>query len=329
MKLSPAGLESSTSPAFYLYGEDVDALFEAAEALLAGGETGATRMRVDVSELSRIEVESRNQGLFGPSPCYAVVRNAGAASPKQTEQLLKMVAEARPENRLILCAPEIDWKKALHKKMQAVDSLAQCEFHLPTPAAFRQWLEGEISAAGVRLSEDALQMIGERLYGMRAAARQLIARLGLYDAGRGESIGIGEVGDLLGERSPEGIEAFCHAVAEKRPEALALLRRLIGEQQVAEVQLISWLGTRMNQLLMYAWYRSKRDRDPARRAKLFGSARKLVPQEARHWKGVELAAAVKSISEAEKLIKGASLEDNLTVLERMTMDLIRGDAGRG
>jgi len=37
----------------------------------------------------------------------------------------------------------------------------------------------------------------------------------------------------------------------------------------------------------------------------------------------ELADAVKRISDAEKLIKGASVEDNLTVLERMTMALIQ------
>lgn len=308
---------------FYLYGEDVDALFEAAEELLQGGESGVTRLRVDVSELSRIEVESRNQGLFGPSVCYAMVRNAGSANPKQSEHLLKMVAQARPENRLIICAPEIDWKKALHKKMQAVEGPVQCEFHLPTPSSFRQWLEEELKAKGITLTEDAVQMVCERMHGLRAAVRQLIERLRLYDDGRGETIGLAEIGDLLGERSPEDIEAYCHAVAEKRADALILLRRLVREQQVAEVQVISWLGTRMQQLLMYVWYQSKRDRNPAQRARLFGSARQQVPQEARHWRGKDISSAIRRISEAEKLIKGASVEDNLTVLERMTMDLIR------
>jgi len=326
MKLSPGRLLESGASAFYLYGEDGDALFESAELLLAQGDPEAIRLRVDVSELARVETESRSQGLFGPSKCYALVRNAGSATPKQGEHLLKMAAESRPENRLIICAPDIDWKKALHKKLQAEEGLAQCEFHLPTPAAFQQWLAGEIKTRQLNVSEDALQMMAERLHGLRAAARQLIERLRLYSAGCGEMLDSAIVGELLGERSPEDIEAYCHAVAEKNPQALLLLRRLLGEQQVAEVQIISWLGTRMNQLLMYCWYSAQRDRNPAQRARLFGAARKLVPQEARHWRGKELTLAMKRISEAEKLIKGASVEDNRVVLERMTMALLQGDA---
>jgi len=325
MKVAPGRLIGTESSVYYLYGEDVDSLFEAAEGLLAGGDSSAIRLRVDVSELALVEVESRSQGLFGPSQCFAIIRNAGSASPKQSEQLLKMVATARPENRLIICAPEIDWKKALHKKMQDQQGVVQCEFHMPPPEEFHRWLVREIDTDGLRINEDAMELMGERLYGLRAAARQMIERLRLYDGGRGETIGLAEIGDLLGERSPEDIEAYCHAVAEKDPHALVLLRRLIREQQVAEVQLISWLGTRMNQLLMYSWYQAKRDRNPAQKAKLFGSSRQRVPAEARRWHGRDLARAVKRISDAEKLIKGASVEDNLTVLERMTIELIEGE----
>lgn len=325
MKVSPARLADSSFPAVYLYGEDGDAVFEAAELLLAGGDPAATRLRVDISELARIEVESRSQGLFGSSGCNAVVRNAGSANPKQTEHLLKLARQARPENRLIICAAEIDWKKALHKKLQAIDSLAQCEFHLPTPADFRRWLEQEIGKAGLKVSEEALELMSERLHGLRAAARQLIDRLRLFDGGRGEPITLAEVGDLLGERSPEDIEAYCHAVAGKSAAALPLLHRLFSDQQVAGAQIISWLGTRMNQLLMYRWYQAQKERNPAQRARLFGSARQMVPQKTHFWRGDEIAAAIRLISETEKLIKGASVEDDLTLLERMTMQLIRGD----
>lgn len=326
MKLSPGQVMESSATAFYLHGEDGDALFEMADALLAQGNPDAIRLRVDVSELARIVTESRSQGLFGPSICYALVRNAESASPKQIEHLLKMVGEVRPENRLIVCAPGIDWKKALHKKMQASHELAQCEFHIPTLASFQHWLIGEITAQNLHVTDEALQLMGERLHGLRTAARQMIERLRLYDNGEGEVIGMEAVGDLLGERSPEDIEAYCHAVAERNPKALALLRRLISGQQVAEVQLISWLGTRMNQLLMYCWYRAQRESSPSQKARLFGEARKLVPQESKHWKGAELSRAMKRITEAEKLIKGASVESNLVVLERMTMDLLNRDS---
>ncbi|HKI59994.1 MAG TPA: hypothetical protein VKA23_03065 [Mariprofundaceae bacterium] len=322
MKLSPTQVMESSATALYLFGEDADALFETADALLAQGDSAAVRLRADVSELARVETESRSQGLFGPSSCYALIRNAESATPKQGEHLLKMASEVRPENRLIICAPGIDWKKALHKKMQSNSELAQCEFHVPTPASFQHWLIGEITAQNLHVTDEALQMMGERLHGLRTAARQLIERLRLYDDGAGELMGMEVVGDLLGERSPEDIEAYCHAVAERDPKALALLRQLVSEQQVAEVQLISWLGTRMNQLLMYCWYQAQRESNPSQKARLFGQARKRVPQEAKQWKGLELSQAMRRITQAEKLIKGASIESNLVVLERMTMDLL-------
>jgi len=323
MKLSPARLLESNASAYYLYGEDVDAIFEAADALLGQGESGATRLRVDCSELERVEVESRSQGLFGPSQCYALVRNGESASPKQGDHLLKMVSEVREENRLIICAPGIAWKKALHKKMQAEPDLAQCEFNIPTPAAFVKWLGDELGKHQLNISDEAVQMMGERLHGLRAAARQLIERLKLYDGGKGEKIGMDIVGDLLGERSPEDIEAYCHAVASRDAAALGLLRRLVNEQQVSEVQLLSWLGTRINQMLMYRWYESQRERNSLQKARVFGDARRRVPQESKRWQGSELSQAMKRMVEAEKLLKGASVESKLVVLERMTLDLLK------
>ena len=326
MKLSPERLLPPAHRCYYLYGEDQDAIVEAAEALLAAGEAGATRLRVDVSELARVETESSNQGLFGPAACYALVRNVEAATPKQSEHLLRLASRVREGDRLILCAPAIDWKKAIHKSLQAEQAIAQCEFHLPDEAQFGRWLAGEARAAGLQLEPESLERIGERLCGMRLAARQLIERLKLYDGGRGEPLAWPVVAALLGERSPEELEAWCHAVAMRDARAIHLARRLLAEQQVAEVQMISWLGTRFQQLLLYRWFESRRDRNPLQSARVFGDARKLVAEEARQWRGAELGLAVGRIVEAEKLIKGASVETNAVVIERLTLDLVQ--AGR-
>lgn len=322
MRLNPARLLPAEHSCYYLHGEDQDALVEAAELLLADGDPEATRLRVDVTELARIETASRNRGLFGPTYCYALVRNAQSANPKQTEHLLKMSRSVASGNRLIICAPGIEWRKALHKKMKAETVLPQCEFALPDVAGFTRWLGEEVSRAGLQLAPETVQWMGERLCGMRQAARQLIARLGCYDGGEGTLLGMDVVGELLGERAPGALEEWCHAVAMREPHALSLARRLLAEQQVAEVQMLSWLGTRMQQLLMYRWYQSQHDRNPLQAAKVFGDARNRVGGEARCWRGAELSAAVRRISDAEKLIKGASLEDKSVVMERLTLDLV-------
>ncbi len=322
MRLNPDNLLPPHHHLYYLSGEDHDALFEAADALLAAGDKDALRMRLDVSELARIEEESRNQGLFGPSNCYALVRNAQSATPKQSAHLLSLVDSLGADHRLIICAPGIDWKKALHKKMKVLAAVAQCEFKPPDEAAFRRWLEQELAASGLKISPDASQWMSERLCGMRLAARQMIERINWYDHGAGAEIGIVIVAELLGERAPNALEDWCHAVAMRKPSAISLCMRLLREQQVAEVQMISWLGTRMQQILMYRWFQVQRDRNPLGAAKVFGEARQKVAEESRAWRGAELTAAVSRIVQAEKLVKGASIEDKAVVIERLTLALI-------
>jgi len=322
MRLRPDGLLPAKHSAYYLHGEDEDAIFEAANALLAAGAENAVRLRVDINELARIEQESKNQGLFGVSICYALVRNAQSANPKQEEHLIRLSTSVLDGNRLIICAPGIDWKKALNKKMKAVPTVAECEFGKPDEASFGRWLEGEIEKSGLHVKKDARQWMAERLCGMRLAARQMIERLCWYDGGAGAEIDLDVVAELLGERAPSALDEWCHEVAMRKSRAVGLARRLLRDQQVAEVQMISWLGTRMQQILMYRWFASQGDRNPLMAAKVFGDARARVGQESKAWSGPELTHAVKRIVDAEKLIKGASVEDNVTVIERLTLDLV-------
>lgn len=323
MRLHPNKLLPASHHIYYLYGEDGDALSEAAEALLADGSNDALRLRLDIGELARIEEESRNGGLFGPAYCYALVRNAQSATPKQSSHLLQLIDQLDSSHRLIICAPGIEWKKALHKKLQALTSLPQCEFRLPDESGFRRWLQHQLAASELQVTDEASAWMSERLCGMRMAARQMIERLCWYDHGEGHEIGIDIVAELLGERAPDDLAAWCHAVAMRRPEAISLAARLLREQQMAEVQMIAWLGTRMQQLLIYCWFQAQRDRNPLAAARVFGEARKLVPAESRNWNSASLTAAMNSIIAAEKLVKGASIEDKQMVVERLTRDLVQ------
>ncbi len=307
---------------YYLFGEDRDALLETADKMLAAGEESAIRLRVDVSELERIEVESRSQGLFGPQACYALVRNAESATPKQSEHLLKLAASVAPENRLILCAAGITWKKALHKKMLAESKVVSSEFRLPNEAQFQAWFEEEIKVSNLYVTDDAKQMMVERLYGLREAAKQLIARMKLYDNEEGVQFDVSLVGELLGEQTPQDLDDFIHAVAMKESRAITLLRQLIINQQVSDVQLHTWLSMRLNGLLMFLWHQRMGERRPAQAARLFGQASQLAPQEVKHWNAPELMAAMKKLTDIEKLLKGASIESRLMVLERLVFGLI-------
>jgi len=307
---------------YYLFGEDRDALFEMANTLLAAGDTDAIRLRVDVSELGRIEVESRSQGLFGAQACYALIRNAESATPKQAAHLLQLMTSVQPGNRVIACAPEITWKKALHKKMLAEKAIVATEFRLPSVADFRAWLLEQFQAAGLDVAREVPDILAERLCGMREAAKQLITRMQLYDHGSGVHFDMALVGALLGEHAPQDLDDFCHAVAMREARAIALLRQLLLHQQVSDVQLLTWLGIRLQQMLMYVWYQSKGERSPVQAARVFGAARQLIGKEVRQWSPAELMQAQQAVVRAEKLLKGASVESRVMVLERLVLHLL-------
>ena len=107
--------------------------------------------------------------------------------------------------------------------------------------------------------------------------------------------------------------------------AVTLAIRLLRDQQMAEVKMLAWLGTRMQQLLMYRWHVSKGSANPAQSARIFGPARKTIVKEADIWKPSELVAALHLLTEAEKRLKGASVEDKPVVMERLTLALISGE----
>ncbi len=322
MQVSPQKLFPLEHRSYYLFGEDRDALVEAAELMLSQGDENAIRLRLDVSELEQYEVESRSQGLFGPQSCYAMVRNAGSATPKQSEHLLKLAATVAPENKLILCAADITWKKALHKKMLAESKVVSCEFRTPSLEQFQAWLMDEVKASNLDVTPDASLMMTESLHGLREAAKQLLTRMKLYDNEEGVQFDVALLGQLLGEHAPQDLDDYCHAVAMKEARAIALLRRLLINQQVSDVQLHTWLAMRLQGLLMFLWYQRMGERRPAQAARIFGAASQLVAQEVRQWNAPELMAAMKKMTDTEKLLKGASTESRMMVLERLTLDLI-------
>jgi DNA polymerase III delta subunit len=160
----------------------------------------------------------------------------------------------------------------------------------------------------------------------KAAAKQLIQRMKLYDHEEGVQFDVKLVSALLGEHAPEDLDDFCHAVAMKETRSISLLRRLLVNQQVSDVQLHTWLAMRMNQLLMFMWHQSKGERRPAQAARLFGASSQMVPKEVHHWTAPELMDAIKKMTDTEKLLKGASVEGRQMVLERLVLDLITQDA---
>jgi len=307
-------------------------MLAAADTLLHQGNDAIARHRVDCNELNRIAKEWGNPALFGPSGCIGLVRNAESATPKQAKQLLEMVQAVPQGSRIIICASGAMWKKALHKKLLMIKNLACCEYTMPTASQFKRWMIDAARDKGLHLDQETVEQASVRLMGMQQAAQQWLQRLQWHQGDNNNSGGDNNTitwsvaGALLGEHAPAELDAWCHAVASKSPDALLLQRQLVEQQQVHPVQMISWLSTRMQQIILYRWHQSRHGNDPAREAKLFGNARKQVPREAGQWSNQGINTLLSCISKAEQKLKGASIEADYVVLERLVCELIADGA---
>ncbi len=323
MKLTPHQLEQSDHAAYYLHGENYDALMATASAIFARS-PDLSHLRVDVDGLGEIAQQWGNPALFGPSGCVALVRNADAARNKQVDQLLALVAQVPAGSCLILCAKGPMWKKALHKKLIAITQLAHGEFRPPNEAEFLHWLQREAQAMGLNLAPEVVQQASERLCGMQQAASQWLQRLQWYNEDASTPIAWSIAAELLGEKAPQELESWCHALAMRDVTALRLQRRLVREQRVSEVQMVRWIGIRMQQIVLYRWHLAMHTPNPIAAAKVFGAARKWIAKEADQWPAPLLSNLLSRICHAEALLKGASPQSKEVVLEQLTCDLLRG-----
>ncbi len=324
MELRPEQLLRSQAPVVYLYGDDRDGIMELAEGLLHAGGDEAVALRVDCDELDRIQVQLRTGALFGPRICRALVRNADQADASQAGQLLSLLGEVSWPSRLIICAPDISWKKSLHQRLKADERVASCLLRRLDEASFHRWLSAAAKESGVPMSPDAVSYASERLCGMRQAARQFLERARWYvGSDQAEPLDLEVVSALLGEKAPDELEDWCAAVASRRPEAIGLALRLVRDQGIAPVQMIAWLGGRLQKMLLARWHQAQKHRDPARAAGIFGAMRKSLVRDLKHWPASEIMRALALIAEAERNVKGAGWRDGAEEIERLTLELVR------
>lgn len=318
-------LTSCQTPVIYLFGEDHDSLMEYAQALLAQGDNTVVRMRLDVDELPRFMAATRSPSLFGTVTYSALLSNAFSALAAHINALLTAIADVQSPHRLIICACGAMYKKAWHKKIMAHHSIACCEFNKPNAQGFAQWLLQTIEQSKLSITTDDALLMAARLNGLRTESRQWITRLQHYDNGQGAPISLSVMQTLSGEHSPESLDNWCHATAMRQPQAIQMTYHLLFHQGIAPLQMMAWLNNRLQQLLMYCWHQACRHANPLQQARVFGAARKLVPQEAKHWNGASLMQALHDMACVEQQLKGASLLPERIVMEALVLRLCRDD----
>lgn len=322
MRLSPSSLSKDKGSFYYLYGEDSDSLFDAAEQLLGTASDTLRLLRLDIDEIDCIDNEIRHGGLFGQNQCHVLIRNGERANPKQAEKLIGLASQDLETAMIVICAAHVDARKSWHKRLLAEEGVGHCRFNTLSPEAFRSWLSTQLKQSELVLTDESESLLLEHLQGKRQAAKSAIERLHLYNNGCREALDVDVVGALLGERISGDIGIYCHHIACRSAGSLSILHRLLNDKFILEVQILSWLQTRFTQLLLYKWHASKDPKTAISKAKVFFSNRQQVQEEAGYWSGRELMLALGLIVDSERQLKGASTESKQVVLKHLTRDLL-------
>jgi len=306
----------------YFFGPDAEGVREQAEEALAA--FAGEKVRVDLNEIGRLLEWFASDGLFGAAPKAALVRELSGPSAKLQRALFALLDRLDPRKHLlVLAAPGQDGRAAWHRELLAHPKVQGVRVGPTHPEAFAQWLEATAKSHGLVLAPDVLDWAAERLCGMRAAARAFCERAVLYLGGEKRALTREEAAELLGERAPRSLDAWLHACMCRSPKAVRLARELLADG-VAGVQMLAWLETRLEQMLLYLWHCARRSPQPLKAAGVFGAARQTLPEEAKHWRPKEVMQAMAAVEETERGIKGASALPEAVQIEALMMHFVRG-----
>ncbi len=304
MRLHPSKLFPPRHACYYLHGEDAEAIVDVAERLCQVGlQQDVSVLRFDIDELAQLISLLSTADMFSVRRYHVIIRDIASATPTQQKQLQRCIALAGKSLRLLICAPKIAWRKKLHQQLLKQDNIAVCEFRAANERDFSQWLAQELKARQLTLDAEVVAFITERLQGLRQASKSLLDRLELYANGEDDAIDVRTAHALMGESCPVSLADFCHAFAMREHQSLALLKRVRADLNHHDMQLLAWLGMRLQFLLLHHWYKAKRQLSSL---KLFGDARKHVATEAGLWTAEELMLALIALAQLEVDLKGAS-----------------------
>jgi DNA polymerase III subunit delta len=300
-----------------------EAALEAAVDKALGQERGdaVQVFRGDETTWTRVIDAARTGSLF-VARRVVIVRGAELAKG-EGDDLLAFIADPPPDVTLILLAKP-DKRKTLWKRVCEAVTLVDAE---PLKGrALRSYVADEVRRRGLRLGEDALDELLERV---GQDLRRLMGELDKLEAyaGKGKSIGADDVAKVLGRGMARPLYRLADAMmARQAAEVLLLMEELLDEGEPA-LRMLATLHrvvrqTRACRALVAA--RAPRD--------VFASKLGIPPfktgdviEASRRWSDADLRTAIQALSRADIRIKTGS--DPRVALAALVGEACRPAAG--
>lgn len=259
--------------------------------------------RGDESGWTRIVDAARTGSLF---VAHRAVVVRGADNVKgDGEDLVAYLQAPSPDVTLVLLAAKPDKRKTLWKRVTEAATLADAE---PLKGrALRSFVVEEVRRRGLKLGEDALQELLERV---GQDLRRLMGELDKLEAYAGpkKSLTADDVAKVLGRGLAQPLYKLADAMMERRAaEVLALVDSLLEEGEPAQ-KMLATLHRAIRQLrATRALLAARTPRDQlASRIGILPFKTGDVIEASRRWTDDELRAAVRAMARADLQMKTGS-----------------------
>jgi DNA polymerase-3 subunit delta len=309
---------------FVVYGPDRGLVAERAGAI--AGTTGVdlndgfALIRLDISDIQsdpgRLVDEVNAFGLFGGEKLIWV---RGAANEKQLVDGLSHLAANPPEGSYLLIeAGDLKKGSALRKVAEGERSIACIACYQDDARALNALIDTELSAANLRITPAARELLVESIGGDRIASRNEIQKLVLYCmkddliderhvleiVGDASAVSTDEVVDAVLSGDPDG---FLHAIQKVIASKTAVFLVLQGTMK--QIQLLETMRLEMEE----------RQQQAAQVMQTLGRGihfkrKPIIEKALRNWNSADLARESARLNAAIlQSRQNAPLEDNLAI----------------
>jgi DNA polymerase-3 subunit delta len=199
----PSVLAEPPAPVYLLFGDEPLQLGEAADAVRAAARAQGFDERTCLDadghfDWAALDHAAASLSLFAERRLIEVRIAGDGVGRDGGEAIRRYCAAAANDTLLLLLAPKLDWKTLSSKWAQALDAAGVIvQVREPQGRRLHQWLRARLQSAGFRPSDEALELLAERVEGNLLAAAQEIEKL-----------------KLLREPGPLDAEALLAAVAD-------------------------------------------------------------------------------------------------------------------
>lgn len=182
-----AHLAGNLAPVYFITGDETLLVEEAAGAVLGAARgQGFTERSVLHAEGSfrwhELLQDAASLSLFAERKILDV-RNPGGKFDRDASDVLRAYCAAPPEDTLLLLrSPRIDGRQKSGAWFKAMDAAGVVVQIWPVgPRELPRWLADRAARAGIRLEQDAIQLLAEKVEGNLLAAVQEMEKLKLAD----------------------------------------------------------------------------------------------------------------------------------------------------